>query len=512
MTARTFRRQLLVNSVASGAANVWTMIAGLVSVPLMLSGLGAKTFGIWALVGAFSASNGWLSLADFGIGIATTRRVAEHASRGDLTGARRVVSAGLSLVLSCAVVGGGLLAGAAHWFLPALFHTSSRLAQSFTVALSVMAVQVVLDLVINMLEANLEGLQRVDLSRAVDSLRRFLVIGATATAAIVTGDLVTVAIASLVATFLSSIVVVGMVWRHLPVFLVRPSRVEGRALVRVGREVAALRPLGIVLRTMDRFLVGAFLGPAAVSLVEVVSQLVAGAEAVVGAASHSVVPAAAWLGARGDRDTIRALLLRGTRYSLLASVPVALGVATFGGPFISVWLDGRYPHAGALTAVAAVGVLVAIPLAVGSQLLVGLGRTRVVMRAAIVAIVFNLAASIILLNSVGVVGVFVATALANLVLVGALGPGIISEVELTPTAFLTSAVAPALPATFAQAIVGVGVLRLHLAPISTVVAGSVLSVLVFACVAWFTGITASERNGVLRRLHRPPRPSERALS
>ena len=54
-------------------------------------------------------------------------------------------------------------------------------------------------------------------------------------------------------------------------------------------------------RTVDRFVVGVLLGPGAVSLVEIATQLQNGADAVLSASSYAVVPGAAHLDAHGDR-------------------------------------------------------------------------------------------------------------------------------------------------------------------------------------------------------------------
>src|SRR5437762_9903542 len=97
-----FRRRLLHNTAASGAANAWTMVLAIASLPLLLRGLGTTAFGVWAVLQTFSAVAGWLSLADLGVGLAATRHIADHASRGEDTD--RDVGIGTTLVL-CAAIG-----------------------------------------------------------------------------------------------------------------------------------------------------------------------------------------------------------------------------------------------------------------------------------------------------------------------------------------------------------------------------------------------------------------------
>jgi O-antigen/teichoic acid export membrane protein len=68
--------------------------------------------------------------------------------------------------------------------------------------------------------------------------------------------------------------------------------------------VAVLRPLGVLHRTIDRVVVGSVLGPSAVALVEIATQMMNGADAILSAMSYAVLPSAAWLRARGDRATL----------------------------------------------------------------------------------------------------------------------------------------------------------------------------------------------------------------
>src|SRR4051812_33865443 len=139
---RPFRRQLITNTVASGMSNGWAMVAGLVSVPLLLSGLGREAFGVWALVMTFSATNGWLSLADLGAVVATTRRVAASMAVEDRRAARRTIGAGLT-VAGVTSAGGAALLALSSTFLPALFHTPAALVTPFRQALLLMSAQVV---------------------------------------------------------------------------------------------------------------------------------------------------------------------------------------------------------------------------------------------------------------------------------------------------------------------------------------------------------------------------------
>lgn len=462
------------------------MLAGLISVPLLISGLGREAFGLWALVMTFSATNGWLSLLDLGVVIAVTREVASASAVDDERGIREAVSAALWVVTALGILGAAALTIAAITFLPRLFEAPGRLAGSFRVALLLMAAQVVVDLTINTVEGALEGLQRVDLSRAVDMFRRLLFVAGTAIGALVGGNLRWVAAGSLAATVLASVVACVVLGRQLPRFIVTTSSQHLREMLRAGRLVGVLRPVGVVQRTMDRIIVGIVLGPNAVALVEVATQLQAGADAVLSASSYSVVPSSAWLGARGDSSALTRLAEIGTKYSMLATVPVAVAVGTLAGPFIEAWIGKRYLDAAGLTAMAALAVVIAAPMAVGSQMLLGLNRTSAILRAAVVAVIVNLVASSILVHVVGVVGAIWGTVIAAPVLLALLAPPVLNAAGTDLRRFIRVAVAPVIVPALSQLIAALLLLRIDLAPVPRLIVVGAGSIAVYLGMAWYS--------------------------
>lgn len=411
------KRRLVINTGATAVGNMWSIVLGIITLPILLVRLGEDAFGVWVLVQTFSAFTGWCSLIDVGIGIAGTRTIAEGDARRDHAALERTVG---TVVVAMAGLGVGaaiVLGTIGRAVLPSLFNVPEALEDATRTTIVIFALQTAVDVVTRGLQSCVEGLQRTDLARLADVLRRTAVAAAVCSAALVTGELVDVAVASAVA----SLVGVVVSWWVLRVRTqIRPSAFstdELRRLMRSGVAVGALRPIGVIHRTVDRMIVGVILGPSAVAAVEVAANLQSGAEAILGASSYSVTPSASWLNARDERPALRALVARGTRLSLLACIPVTVFIAVLSQPLVEVWLGDDAPAGAAgLASVAVISTMLAAPLQVGSNVLVGVGRAAIVLRAATVSIVVNVALSIFLVNAVGVVGAFQATIVARLVL------------------------------------------------------------------------------------------------
>ena len=497
---RPFRRRVLVNTAAVGLSNGWSMVLTLVSLPLMLRGLGAAGFGTWVLLQTFSAVSGWLSLLDLGMGTAGTREVAGRHGVEDRDGLADAVGTTLLVLTLLGVASGLVFSIVGPLVLPTLFQTPDRLVDALQFAIVIYGCQIALDLVTGAFLAVLDGYQRVDRARAVDVTRRTLVTAATAMAALSTHRLGAVAVASALATAIGT--VVAAVVTRSTARGTRPtaSLATARALFRYGRTVAVLRPLGVLHRTIDRFVVGVILGPSPVALVEIATQVQNGADSVLAASSYAVVPTSARLQAQEEPRKLVELVETGTRYSLLATWPVAALAAVLAAPLIDVWVGPRYAESAGLIVLASIALAILAPAQVGSNHLLGTGRAGTILRIAAVAIVVNVVGSIVLVNIVGVAGAFQATIVAALITAPLLILAVVDDLQVPVGGFVRTSLLPAAAAPLA-AIAGAGaVVLLPLGSWPTLLLGGAIGVLAAAGAALRWGLKPHERSAVLAML------------
>jgi O-antigen/teichoic acid export membrane protein len=502
--AKPFRRRILVNTAAVGFGNVWAIVISVVTVPLTLHGLGTEAFGTWVLLNTFSAMTGWFSLADLGIGTAATREIASRSSVGDTTGAGRATASAVVLFLVLGALFAALFALIGPAVLPSVFSTPHDLADALQFAILVFAVQVVVDQLTNAVEDALDGLQRTDLGRGVDAIRRTAVAVAVAVVAMAGGGLQGAALASLAASVLGAVVGVVALQRQQPRWWQGPNRQDVRALVAYGKTLAVLQPLGVITRQMDRLIAGIVLGPAAVTLVELATQVQNGASAVLSAATYAATPASSWVHAREEPSLLRELVIRGTRYALLVTYPVAVGAAILAPDLIHVWVGPAYAAAAGLTVLALADIVLSAPVQVGSNVLIGTGQAADVLKAALATVAVNLVASVVLAHVIGTAGVFLGTLLALLVLVPALTRATCRRVELPIGGFLRQGVAPAVLACLPMAAV-VGVVELlPLRPLTTLLVAAPLGALVYVVTVTTLVLHRNERDELRDVLRRTP--------
>ena len=285
------------------------------------------------------------------------------------------------------------------------------------------------------------------------------------------GGLRGVGVASAAAALGVTLIAGVVVGRRRSLVARRPASAEVRAFVRYAGTVSVLQGTGVLHRTMDRTIAGVAFGPGAVALAEIANQIQMGSTALLTSTTYPMLSSGPWLRARGDDSALRGLLDRLTRYSVLLTVPLVAMIVVFAGPFVRVWVGTEFSEAIGLTQVAVLYVAVAAPLQAGSNLLQSTGHAGVVLRATSRAVLVNLAASILLVNVVGLVGVFLGTIVGTLVLTPMLIRAIDRNAGADTFRLALDALRRALPPALAAAAVGVAFLLLDLPDLLTLALG-----------------------------------------
>lgn len=504
--SRPFRRRLVLNTVVTGASNAWAIVVTLVGLPLVLHGLGATWFGRWVLLQTLSATTGWLGALDAGMATASTRAVAARLSAGDRSATGGAAGTALVVFAVLGVMGAVLVAAVGPWLLPALAKAGGSSRGPVVAAVELLALQVLCELVLQGVQSTLEGLQRLDLSRGTDMFRRAMFVAGTAAAALVTHRLVGVEIGGLAATAVGTAAAVGVLARAGRGLRPRWSTAECRTMARYAAVVAVLRPISTLYALMDRVICGVVLGPAAVAVVEVATQIQAGVDAVLSASSAALVAGSAWLEARTDTDRLVLALRRGTRYSVLATWPLALGVIVLARPGVELWVGHRFLGAATPASVAAGAIAVAALAGAAANVLTGTGEGAVIVRISTVGVLVDLAVSVVLVHPLGVAGVFVGTLVSYLVTTPWLIGAACRRLGIHAAELVREAVVPVLPPLVALAVVLAAVTVAGTGPGVRVGVGAGVGLVVLVVAAWRWSVPSGELGDLVAAI-RPDRGS-----
>lgn len=333
------------------------LAVALVSIPLIVKGLGPEKFGIitlaWVLLDYFS-------LFDLGLARAVTKFVAEALGRGE---ADRVAVITWSAVTAQSVLGvlAGLVLIGVTPLLVRHLHVSEAVHVEARTSFLLLSFALPLGLVSSSLRGVLEAAQRFDLVNAVR-----LPFGAANFLLPVLGVSLHWSLPTIIALLVVSRAAALLVYYRVCLGLY-PSlghlrgvhRAEFRVLLGYGGWITVSSIAGPVLVYLDRFLVGVILSVAAVAFYAAPYEMVTRLLIVPTSLMGTLFPAFSALFGLGERDAAHRLLGRSVRYLLLMLGPIIAILIAFGHDIVTLWLGTEFARQSALALqILAVGVLV----------------------------------------------------------------------------------------------------------------------------------------------------------
>lgn len=212
--------------------------------------------------------------------------------------------------------------------------------------------------------------------------------------------------------------VVVIVRRIRPAFALAALRAtEVRAFLGLSAAMFGLGITDLVVYSLDRIVLGIFRPVSTIGLYEGPVRAHNLVRQLNGTLVTVVLPAAAAFLGAGDVQRTRDLLVRGTRYTVAAVVPLTVVMMVFARPILEAWLGPKFGQAGLALTLFVSYWLAASSTAVAGPMLVAAGRARTLLRYASILALSNLVLSLILTPLIGLDGVVIGTALPNFIIV-----------------------------------------------------------------------------------------------
>jgi O-antigen/teichoic acid export membrane protein len=398
------------------ASQIWLVLLGVAITPYVVHRLSVETYGLFALLLAFTA---YFAMLDLGFGFAATKYLAEFRARGDTEAVQRIASTSLTVYLVLAVLGGIGLAALSPLLLHVLAVPEALRALAQT-AFLVASLAFSLTMVLQALQAFPNALQRMDLTT-----RRTLLFATASSGGIVAvlaagrGLLAVLAVQAAVnAVAVAAFYLLAR--RLLPEVSLRPGfdRATFRMLSRFSLLKFANNVSTNTVMQVDKVLVGALLSIGAVGFYVVPLQLAQRLTTAVSAVSIAFLPAASALHGRADRARLDELYLRATKVVALLGLPLASLLVVFAHPLLQYWIDERFADHGALALqVLAIGYGINIFSTIPAITSDSLGRPGVTAGFSVASAALNVTLSLVLIPLYGILGAALAIAINSAALV-----------------------------------------------------------------------------------------------
>ncbi len=435
-------------NLLTGTATKYVLLAASIAVgvflmPYTVRHLGTSEYGLWMLVASMTV---YFNLFDLGYGNGLVRHVADADARGDAVLVNQILSTFFVIYIGLGVLVIGAAAVLIAWvpYFPNLLPTQIPLARFI---LAVIGVRIALGFPMTVFGAVTTARQRFALNNNVATVS-LLVNAAVQFALLARGYHVRAVVAgSVTVDLLTYIGYARTAKRAFPALRLRLSAFRASLV----RDVTAFSLYVFLISiaaqigfNLDNIVVGAALGTSAVAVYAVTLRLAEAQRNLSNQFNTLMFPVVVRYGALNDPDSLRRMLIEGTRLSLTLVCGLTVCLMAFGRPLISRWMGHGFDAAVIPLYVLAIAGVVLIGQAPLGNILLGTGRHRLVAFVSLGEALANLALSIVLVRRFGLIGVAIGTAIPVFVAnVFFLAPAVCRQLEVGLIAFArTVSVAP----------------------------------------------------------------------
>lgn len=498
------RKRLVRNVLSNWGGFVVNLTVAFLLSPFLVNRLGAAAYGLWVILNQFT---GYMSILDLGVRSAVTKHVAAYHATKDAAGLNRIVSSAVSIYAVVSVVVLVITAGAVMW-LPSLFSLQGDAVREARIVIAIGGLTVAQAFVFNVYYGILMGIQRYDLFNRLAVL--YAIGKAIAIVILLRRGHGIVALAALqgLTSVANNLSACWYCRRELPQLRVGLVGRRDGAYAEVFHYSTASFFVAVsqkIIYQADVFVVGAFAGPAAVTVFSIPGTLIDYLRRIIIAMTETFVPLTSQLKAASGLQQIRDLALRGTRAATLVGAPMCVGLLTVGERFVGLWMGPSYAADGrSVLLLLAVTQLLSVSHMACREVLNGLGRHRLNAKIFGVEAVANLLLSLWLVRTLGIFGVALGTAIPHIIMVIGVYPWLIrAELGISLREYFVGAILRGWAAVVPFAVTCFAFDRLHPASSLPMLTLQMLAAgVALAAGIWTIGLNAPEREIAVRSVLR----------
>lgn len=383
--------------------------------PVVVRYLGNTGYGVWVLTGTLT---GYLGLLDLGVRGAASRYVAKLYTQADHKGSSQVVSSALGIF----AVGGVLaivVAAILAFGVLGIFHIPAEFQSQARIVLLLTGVSVATSLLGGVFGGVLTGLQRFDISNAIEMVGVALR-AVTFVLALKAGQgIVALAWLNVALSVLTGLANLAASLHFYPQLEIRGSHCTREALRMIFSFSAYFFLLVAANRIVlfaDVIVIGIFLPVSMITFFAIASNLINYARTLLSGIWTATTPLASSLEASGAQEDLRRMLLSRVRFASLLMLPIGITFLLRGRSFIGLWMGPSYAEpSGMVLQILTVYMLITSGNLISNATMLGISKHKTVAPVAMSEAFCKLALSVALIHSYGIYGVAWGTTIPSVV-------------------------------------------------------------------------------------------------
>jgi O-antigen/teichoic acid export membrane protein len=478
-----------------------SMVAVFFMTPYVIDKLGVEQFGLWTLIYSLA---GLFGLMDFGFATAAVKYVAEATGANDIDARNSTLA---TLLLIYLAIGGAclalvlLLAGpSSGWF---ELETGQR--ELFKPVLWLLGLAVALNFPASLFKACMSGAGRMDIVNAFDLLMVLVNVSLTYLLLEAGLGMTGLALSTAITLIGTSLAMIPLAYRILPGFSVSwrlASRAQIKPLLSFSSYAFLANIALLISLRLDPVVIKLFMPLSAIALYAIAVKISEYVYLLNKQFSNALMPLISQLHGSGDGNSIRRIMVDGTRLLLAVALPGIALLYHYAAALIQLWLGPDFADSAPLLRILLLALLPVMLQLNAANVLGMTGQHRFLARCMLGSALLNVIISMIGVALIGLPGAAIGTLISVLAVEFTLVlPTACRHIDSTVPQFLRQTVLPALPALLPMAATiwlleqitpspNLGLLALHM------LLGGLVYLLAFSA----TGLTRAERSWLVTKL------------
>ncbi len=421
---KTISKNIFSNYVGIGGAII---IAFLLS-PYLIHTLGDTRYGVWSVV---SALTGYMSLLDLGISSAVAKYVAKHKALNDYKAINVVIGSSLVVLMSVAlllILVSPVLANGMVSF----FDFDGELGRTVHALIIVASIDIAIFVCTGVLMGAYFGFQRFEVTNAVN-----LTVGIFKALAFYLAlsnglGLFAMGVVSLLGNILAALLLFGTMRKLEPEVKLQPQAADKKTIKTIYNyskyTFISMLAMQLVYYS-DAFVIGYFLTAAAITIYTIPWSLSEYTNKLILAIAQTFVPVFSDQDATQGNQAIYQTYVTGTKFMLVVSNLLCIGVLAVGDHFVNLWMGPKYAvECSVILSFLFVTQLIKGPQLLSYSILLGTANHERYSLYNFCFSLLNLFLSIVLVQQYGLVGVAMGTAFTQIMFFGIFTPILTSKV------------------------------------------------------------------------------------
>ncbi len=407
-------KKIIKNTIYNSIGRIWLMLVIFLLTPYILHKLGVQVFAVWSLV--YVVAN-YLGVLDFGIRTSFAKYIAEYHTKEDQNSINAVINCGIIfyLAFSLFIIG---LAVILRGPIISILQIPSSIHEESMFAILGMVLILSLNNTFSIFEAVLVGLQRMDVQNKIMIFASvfnvvgtffFLEKGFGIRGLVINYGIVSIVVVVLNIYFsyrLLPYIRIGLSWMNKEIF---------RRLFNYGIKMQICNFADIIHLQADKIILSHFLGLNFVTFYELGQKAANGIRTLPILLLTALVPAVSELEASNNKEKLRELYERGSKYISLMVFPLIFLSIIIAPDLINLWVGDKFNLAILSFQILVIGYVINVVAGMGTSVVRGIGKPEYETRYAVLTLIMQLILSITLVQILGYRGVLMSVLITTIV-------------------------------------------------------------------------------------------------